>query len=137
MLTNAFYGTSVDTSPVQGFNPVSRTSPRSVETQFFNRPAYQRNRITSGQMAEMNRANQDRYRAEVMPLQTAFNRSFNQANQQQQLQSLSAANQANNQYLGITDNYNNSLFDLNRAARNQGMQMLWPMLSQYMGVGGA
>lgn len=135
MLANAFYNSSINTGGVQGFSPVSRQSPRSVETQLFNRPAYQRNRVTGGQMAEMNRASQDRYRAEVMPLQTAFNRSFNEASQRQQMQSMSAANQAANQYLDINSGYNNSLYDLNRAQRNQGLQMLWPILSQYMGAG--
>lgn len=135
MLANAFYGSSVNTGAVPGFPPAPRQSPRSVETQLFNRPAYQRNRVSTGQMAEMNRANQDRYRAEVMPLQTAFNRAFNEANQRQQMQSTSVANQAANQYLDLTSNYNNSLYDFGRAQRNQNLQMMWPLLSQYMGAG--
>lgn len=135
MLANAFYGSSVNALPMPGFSQAPRQSPRSVETQMFNRPAYQRNRVTGNQMSEMNRANQDRYRAEVMPLQTAFNRAFNEANQRQQMQSTSAANQAANQYLDMNAGYNNSLYDLGRAQRNQNLQMMWPLLSQYMGMG--
>jgi hypothetical protein len=134
MSANAFYNTSVGGGGVQGFDPVSRQSPRSVMSQLFNRPAYQRNRVTGNQLAEMERSNQDRYRAEVIPLQTAFNRAFNENNQRQQMQQASVANQAANQYLDATSNYNNSLYDLNRAQRNQNLQMLWPMLSQYFGA---
>lgn len=135
MLSNLFYNTSINTGGL-GAQPAAapRMTPRSVETQMFNRPAYQRDRITGGQMAEMNRANQDRYRAEVMPLQTAFNRQWNEANQRQQMNSLQAANQYNNAFIDSVNQYGNSQFDMDRQQRQQGLQMLWPMLSQYMGM---
>lgn len=112
-----------------GANPFGSTGtmqPRSVQTQMFNRPAYQRNRVTTGQMGEMNRSNQDRFRSEVKPLTTAFNRNFNQANAQQQLADTAASDQYSNQFFGLTNQYNQQ-----QNAMNQ--QMLMPMLSQLFG----
>jgi hypothetical protein len=111
-----------------GSNPFGggTMQPRSVQTQMFNRPAYQRNRVTTGQMGEMNRSNQDRFRSEVKPLTTAFNRNFNQAQAQQQFADTAASDQNSNQFFGLTNQYNQQ-----QNAMNQ--QMLMPMLSQLFG----
>lgn len=111
-----------------GSNPFGggTMQPRSVQTQMFNRPAYQRNRVTTGQMGEMNRSNQDRFRSEVKPLSTAFNRNFNQAQTQQQFADTAAADQNSNQFFGLTNQYNQQ-----QNAMNQ--QQLMPMLSQLFG----
>jgi hypothetical protein len=111
-----------------GSNPFGggTMQPRSVQTQMFNRPAYQRNRVTTGQMVEMNRSNQDRFRSEVKPLSTAFNRNFNQAQTQQQFADTAASDQNSNQFFGLTNQYNQQ-----QNAMNQ--QMLMPMLSQLFG----
>lgn len=111
-----------------GSNPFGggTMQPRSVQTQMFNRPAYQRNRVTTGQMGEMNRSNQDRFRSEVKPLSTAFNRNFNQAQTQQQFADTAASDQNSNQFFGLTNQYNQQ-----QNAMNQ--QQLMPMLSQLFG----
>ena len=119
-----YYGSSIQTGGI-GYSPqqVSLNAPRTAQQQMFNRPAYQRNRVTGAQFGEMNLANQDRYRAEVMPLQNAFNRSLQQANQRQQMESTSAANQLSNQFFNSTNNYANQSRDMNT-------QFLWPLLSR-------
>jgi len=111
-----------------GSNPFGggTMQPRSVQTQMFNRPAYQRNRVTTGQMGEMNRSNQDRFRSEVKPLSTAFNRNFNQAQTQQQFADTAASDQNSNQFFGLTNQYNQQ-----QNAMNQ--QQLMPMLSKLFG----
>ncbi len=108
------------------FGGAAAMQPRSVATQMFNRPAYQRNRVTTGQMGEMNRANQDRFRAEVKPLSTAFDRNFAQAQAQQQLADTAASDQYANQFFGLTNQYNQQQNSMNQ-------QMLMPMLSQLFG----
>jgi hypothetical protein len=108
------------------FGGAGAMQPRSVQTQMFNRPAYQRNRVTTGQMGEMNRSNQDRFRAEAQPLTTSFNRNFNQANAQQQLADTAASDQYANQFFGLTNQYNQQ-----QNAMTQ--QQLMPLLSQMFG----
>jgi hypothetical protein len=108
------------------FGGLGGMKPRSVATQMFNRPAYQRNRVTGGQMQEMDRANQDRFRAETKPLSTAFNRSFNAAQQQQQMADTATADQASNQFFGLMNQYQNQQNSLNQ-------QQMMPLLSQLFG----
>lgn len=116
----------IGSNPFGGGLGANTMKPRSVQTQMFNRPAYQRNRVTTGQMGEMNRSNQDRFRSEVKPLTTAFNRNFNQAQAQQQFADTAASDQNSNQFFGLTNQYNQQ-----QNAMNQ--QMLMPMLSQLFG----
>ena len=122
------YGTSIGQGGI-GANPngVGFAPPKSAKQQMFNRPAYQQNRVTAPQMADMERANADRYRAEVMPLQNAFNRSWNAANQQQRFNETSAANQASNQFFDLANSYQNQQYDMNR----QNMQSLMPLLGSF------
>lgn len=111
-----------------GSNPFGQTTqqPRSVQTQMFNRPAYQRNRVTTGQMGEMNRANQDRFRADIKPLTTAYDRSLSQANAQQQMADTSVADAASNSFFGLMNGYQQQ----QNAMTQQG---LMPLLSQLFG----
>lgn len=109
-----------------GTSAATPAGPRSVETQIANRPAYQRNRVTTGQMSEMNRANQDRYRAEIKPLSAAFDRSLSQANAQQQMADTSINDSMANQFFGLMNGYQQQQNSLNQ-------QQLMPLLSQLFG----
>ena len=108
------------------FGGASTMQPRSVATQIFNRPAYQRNRVTTGQMSEMDRANQDRFRAEQRPLTTAFNRSFSQADAQQRMNDTAVNDSASNQFFGLMNGYQQQQNSLNQ-------QQIMPLLSQLFG----
>lgn len=109
-----------------GLGANTMMQPRSVQTQIANRPAYQRNRVTTGQMGEMNRANQDRFRAEQRPLTTAFNRSFSQADAQQRMADTSVNDSMANQFFGLMNGYQQQQNSLNQ-------QQIMPLLSQLFG----
>ena len=116
----------IGSNPFGGGLGANTMKPRSVQTQIANRPAYQRNRVTTGQMGEMNRANQDRFRADAKPLTTAYDRSFAQAQAQQQMNDTAVNDSMSNQFFGLMNGYQ-------QQQNNMNQQQLMPMLSQLFG----
>lgn len=98
------YTPSINAGPVSTQLPaqmsaVSKQAPRTAQQQSFNLPAYMRQNTSQGQWNEMNRSNQDRYRASLATGQNQLGRQMQQANTNQHVASLGAAtNAADNFY---------------------------------------
>lgn len=119
---------------------ISKTAPRTAQQQAMNTPAYLRNNTSEEQWGELNRANQDRYRASLATGQSALGRNMQQANIRNMLDTLSqATGEANNYYdtmtsaiNGANQNQVNWYTGLSNLRNNQ-MQSLFPLLGNMLG----
>lgn len=83
---------------------IPTTAPRTAQQQAFNMPAYLRNNTTAGQWDELNRANQDRYRADLSRGQSTMGRQMQQANLGHMFDTLQSATGAANNYYDTMSN---------------------------------
>lgn len=100
------YTPSIKVGPVSSSLPaqmsvISKQTPRTAQQQAFNLPAYMRQNTSQGQWNEMNVANQNRYRSGLATGQNQLGRQMTQANNNQHIASLSAANNAANDYYDV------------------------------------
>jgi hypothetical protein len=103
------YTPSINVGPISTQLPaqvsaISKQAPRTAQQQSFNLPAYMRQNTSQGQWNEMNRSNQDRYRSSLATGQNQLGRQMQQANTNQTVASLGAANDAADGYYDVMSN---------------------------------
>jgi hypothetical protein len=127
------YNTSITQGGLPSLGSTPATNPRSARQQMFNLPAYMRKRVTGDQMGELERANQDRYAGTSAGLRQRMDRENTQLSNNQAFNSMTAAQNASNQYQGLMNNYLQGANRNAMTAYNQDREFFGPMLSQILG----
>lgn len=132
----------VSTALPTALGAIGKQAPRTSQQQAFNTPAYLRNNTSQEQWGEMNRGNQDRYRANLAQGQASMGRGMQQANNQNLFGSLLDATNAANNFYDVSTNairgdqqnqlgWLQGMTDLNRRKS----QTFMPMLGSLLGGG--